>query len=263
MPAPSSVLPAPAPAIVKFLPSYVGSKRFWLPALRHLTGRPFVELFAGSAVLSANLASTALLVDLDPVVCHVLSNFDEQKVPEVFTRADYYRVRFGTDWRNYLFCLQGMSYSGVFRYSDRGFNVPAKGGQYPTAPSVDEIRVRPAYLSALARWRALGATVRHGSYAEVTDAQIAALGTDVVVVLDPPYQGSRAAYNKPEANSIDYERYWSRVADLSSRFDLVLFDRESNLLQRGYPITATRKMRVNGARAGDIEAMSLVPRTSG
>ncbi len=250
----------PQQAIVRFLPSYVGSKRFWLPALRHLSGRPFAELFAGSAVLSANLASRALWVDLDPVVCHVLGSFHEQVVPEVFTREDYYRLRFDSDWQKYLFCLQAMSYSGVFRYSARGFNVPAKGGPHPTGKSINEVRVRPLYTAALARWHDLGAVVRQGSYAEVTDAEIAALGDNVVVVLDPPYHGSLAAYNRTDDKGIDYEHYWARVAELGTRFDLVLFDRESNLVERGYPITATRKMRVNGARAGDVEAMSILNR---
>ena len=72
-----------SPSPIRFLPSYVGSKRHWLPALDQFRGRPFVELFAGSAVLSANLASRALLVDSAPVVARILSRFPEQIVPTV------------------------------------------------------------------------------------------------------------------------------------------------------------------------------------
>lgn len=63
--------------MVKFLPSYVGSKRHWVSRLAQFKGMDFVELFAGSAILSANLAKTALLNDRDPVVSTILSRFDE------------------------------------------------------------------------------------------------------------------------------------------------------------------------------------------
>ena len=38
----------------KLLPSFVGSKAFWVDKLKRYEGRTFVELFAGSAVLSHN-----------------------------------------------------------------------------------------------------------------------------------------------------------------------------------------------------------------
>jgi len=239
---------------IRFLPSYVGSKRHWLPALEHLRGRPFVELFAGSAVLSANLASKALLVDFDPVVARILREFPEQIVPETFTRDDYYRVRFAPHWWRHVYALQSMSFSGAFRYSKNGFNVPAKGGSDSTKNKVNETHVRGSYERALERWSGLSPDVRCASYTSISNDDIAALGDDVVVVLDPPYEGSLAAYN---GNGFDYDEYWARVAEITSRFDVVLFDRESNLLTRGYPVTATRSMRVNGARGGENEGMSL------
>lgn len=240
---------------IRFLPSYVGSKRHWLPSLEHLRGRAFVELFAGSAVLSANLASRALLVDSDPMVARILGRFPEQIVPEVFTRDDYYRLRSSPDWWRHVYALQSMSFSGVFRYSKNGFNVPAKGGRDNTLNTVNEKHVRGAFERALERWEALSPTVRCASYATVTDDDIGAMGDDVVVVLDPPYEGSSAAYN---ANDFDYEKYWARVAGITSRFDTVLFDRESNLARHGYQIAGIRKMRVNGAKASDTEAISVI-----
>ena len=243
-----------SPSPIRFLPSYVGSKRHWLPTLEPLRGRPFVELFAGSAILSANLASRALLVDSDPVVARVLSRFPEQIVPKTFTRDDFYRVRSTPEWWRHAYALQSMSFSGVFRYSENGYNVPAKGGRHSSLNAVNETHVRDDYTLALGRWHDLSPDVRCTSYTTVTDDDIAALGDDVVVVIDPPYEGSAAAYN---AAGFDYDEYWARVAGLTARFDTVLFDRESNLRDRGYPVTATRKMRVNGARSGDSEAMSL------
>ena len=242
---------------VRFLPSYVGSKRHWLPTLQTLKGRPFAELFAGSAILSANLATKALLVDLDPVVARILSRFDEQEVPESFTRADYYRLRSEPDWWRHAYALQSLSYSGVFRYSKNGYNVPAKGGPDPEKNAKNEFHVRPAYERALTRWQELAPDVRCESYLDVTDADIAALGENVIVVLDPPYEGSQAAYN---GNGFDYDAYWARVRELTAKFDVLLFDRESNIEKHGYEVHATRRMRVNGARPGDSEALSVIPK---
>ncbi|WIB65668.1 DNA adenine methylase [Curtobacterium sp. MCBD17_040] len=246
---------------VRFLPSYVGSKRHWLPTLQTLKGRPFAELFAGSAILSANLASTALLVDLDPVVARILGRFDEQEVPETFTRDDYYRLRSDPQWWRYAYALQSLSYSGVFRYSKNGYNVPAKGGPDPVKNKVNEFHVRPAYLRALERWQELAPEVRCQSYLDITDRDIAALGEHVIVVLDPPYEGSQAAYN---GNGFNYDAYWNRVHELVAKFDVLLFDRQANIEKHGYEVSATRKMRVNGARPGDSEALSVIPKgTSG
>jgi site-specific DNA-adenine methylase len=242
---------------VRFLPSYVGSKRHWLPTLQPLAGRPFVELFAGSAILSANLASKALLVDLDPMVATILSRFDEQEVPETFTRDDYYRLRSAPDWWRHAYALQSLSYSGVFRYSKNGYNVPAKGGPDPAKNKKNEFHVRPAYDVALGRWRELAPDVRNVSYLDIPDADIAALGDNVIVVLDPPYEGSQAAYN---GNGFDYAAYWARVNELTAQFDVLLFDRQANIEGHGFEVHATRKMRVNGARPGDSEALTVIPK---
>lgn len=241
---------------IRFLPSYVGSKRAWVDRLTpDLQGRPIAELFCGSATLSANLASKALLVDLDPMVHTILSRFDEQIVPEVFTRADYYRLRGAEDWWRYAFCLTSISFSGVFRYSNAGFNVPAKGGADEQANPVNQWSLRPAYENALSRWRDLNPTVLHESYLDITGDRIEEhLGADAVVVLDPPYEGSKAAYN----TAFDYDAYWARAAELSNRFTTILFDRASNLTAQGYPLWGTRTMRVNGARAADQEGAALL-----
>jgi adenine-specific DNA methylase len=76
--------------MVKFLPSYVGSKAYWISYLNSYHDMDFVELFAGSSVLSANLAKTALLNDIDPYVYLMLSQFDKLVVPEVFTQKDVF-----------------------------------------------------------------------------------------------------------------------------------------------------------------------------
>lgn len=249
---------------IRFLPSYVGSKLHWVDKLSQLSGRPFAELFAGSSVLSANLASRALLVDLDPMLSRILARFDEQIVPQgPFTREDFFAVRKHDDWWRHAFCLQAMSFSGVFRYSKNGYNVPHKGGgragEPGRAPRYEALELRPLYDQALARWRELAPTVRQASYLDISSEDIAALGDDVVVVLDPPYEGSKASYNA----AFDYDAYWARAAELAQRFDVVLFDTAENLSRAGYTVSATRKMRVNGGRPGAVEAVAFAgpPRT--
>lgn len=74
----------PKTELIKFLPSYVGSKAYWVDKLLAYQGEEFVEVFCGSAVLSANLASKAVLNDLDPVIYKVLSQYEQQKVPKNF-----------------------------------------------------------------------------------------------------------------------------------------------------------------------------------
>lgn len=240
----------------------------WVEHLRpYFEGRPIVELFAGSAVLSANLASKALIVDYDEIVVRVLKNFDQQIVPEEFSREDYYKYRSVENWWQYLYCLQSMSFSGVFRYSKNGYNVPAKGGEDPSKNKVNVFYNRPSYERALERWRELAPDVRHCSYIDITDEEIAALGDDVLVILDPPYgdgeeQKSQAAYNDTAAQlkndeGFDFDTYWKRAEEIVSKFDTILFDRKYNLERNGYHVDAVRKMRVNGARPGDVEAMSV------
>lgn len=253
--------------LIRFLPSYVGSKRAWIPHLQEFQGRPIVEMFSGSGVISANLASQAILVDLDPIVAKVLSRFDEQIVPVEFTRDDYYRTRKLENWWQYLYCLQSMSYSGVFRYSKNGYNVPAKGGEDPEKNKVNTFNNLPSYEAALTRWRELKPDVRQCSYLDITDEEIAALGADVLVILDPPYgdgetQKSQASYNDSttqtkKGEGFDFDAYWLRAEELVSKFDVILFDRQYNLERNGYHVDGVRKMRVNGSRPGDVEAMSV------
>jgi hypothetical protein len=119
--------------LIKFFPSFVGSKAQWIKheKLREATGlreNHIVELFCGSAVISASLAKSSLLVDIDPIICKVLTRFDEQIVPEVFTVEDYFEKREAENWWQYTYCLQKMSFSGVFRYNaaKNKYNVPIK-----------------------------------------------------------------------------------------------------------------------------------------
>jgi len=230
---------------IRFLPSYVGSKQYWVSRLQDiLDGRPIVELFAGSAVLSANFATRCILVDTDPMVTRILENFDKQIVPEVFTQEDYFAVRASKEWWRYAYCLQKMSFSGVFRYSKNGYNVPVK-------KNIQQISVRADYDRALKRWIELSPFVLNTSYTNVSYELINLLGDDVVVVLDPPYEDSQAHYNR---DGFNYTEYWSKVKSLRESFDVLAFDRESNIIRQGFEVSDTRKMRVNGAREGDSEA---------
>jgi site-specific DNA-adenine methylase len=225
--------------LLKFLPSYVGSKSHWVPSLLEFKGQPFVELFCGSAVLSANLAKTAVLNDIDPFVCKILRGFCGLTVPEVFTAADYAEKRKGDEWWKYAYCLQKMSFSGVFRYSKTGYNVPPK--------NILEIRIRKDYERAVARYQELQPTIAEGSYLDFPFADL----KDKVVVLDPPYEGSKANYN----TKFDYRRYWDFVLCLEGwARAIILFDSVRNMPFRG----VTREMVVNGKYDGDTERMCIL-----
>lgn len=231
--------------IIKFFPSYVGSKAYWIPQLQEFKGRHFIEPFAGSAVISANLASSAVLNDLDPMVSMILTRFDEQIVPESFGREDYFSVRKRSDWWRYTFCLQKLSYSGVFRYSKNGFNVPIKAD--------GPVHLQEHYAHALARWKELSPTVLNGQYYDVEPY----IREDSVIIMDPPYQTAKASYN----TTFDYDQYWKYVEKWSSMCDtMIIFDFVDNLPSA--PV-ATRKTRVNGARNGNIEGMIIQKREKG
>jgi hypothetical protein len=172
-----------------------------------------------------------------------LRRFDEQIVPEVFTEEDYFRVRGEPDWWRYLYCLQRMSFSGVFRYSKNGYNVPAKKG-------IESISVQKEYNLALERWRTLNPVVFNTNYANI--GHYAADGR--VVILDPPYEGSQASYNA----EFSYGAYWNFVDSLKHRAKaIVIFDRLVNLESRGIVPLATRSMRVTGHYDGDVEAIGI------
>jgi site-specific DNA-adenine methylase len=245
---------------VRLLPSYAGSKSHWIHRLEHLRGRNIVELFAGTGSISVNYAANALLVELDPQLARILSRYDELDVPEVFTRDDYYAVRGRADWWRYAYCLSAMAFSGLFRYSDKGFNATHKGGgagKPGTSPRHEAMRLQPEYERALAAWRRLTPTVLNVSYADVTDEQITAVGERPLVILDPPYEGTRTPYNDKHGG-FDYAAYWARARELAQRFDVIIFDTAGNLERAGYPVHGTRTMKMNGARAAEAEAVSFV-----
>jgi site-specific DNA-adenine methylase len=231
--------------MVKFFPSFVGSKAFWVPRLSQFKGRRFVEPFCGSAVLSANLASSTILNDLDPYVTLILKNFLNLEVPEVFTAKDYFEVRVRPDWWRWAFCLQKMSFSGVFRYSRNGYNVPIK-------KDLESIAVREDYEAACKRWLNLRPEVHFGSYLSISLTSL----EGAVVVFDPPYENSKASYN---SKSFDYNAYWEYVEQARKVADVVVFDSADNLLSR-YPDVEMqfRKMRVNGRYKGGQEALALL-----
>jgi site-specific DNA-adenine methylase len=229
---------------IKFLPSYVGSKKYWISQLQQFKGEDFIEPFCGSAVLSANLAKTAILNDTDKYIYLILNNFDKLIVPETFTQKDYFRIRNNEEWWKYIYCLQKMSFSGVFRYSKNGYNVPVK-------PLVDNIKVRPDYEIALSRWKELKPLVLNQDYTKLT----ADYFKDRVVVFDPPYSESSVSYCK---NSFDYTIYWDFVYNtLRVAKACIIFDKLSNLTSRQIPIVDTRKMRVNGQQKGNLEALAI------
>ena len=75
-----------------------------------------------------------------------------------------------------------------------------------------------------------------------------------MVVLDPPYEDSQASYN----GAFNYDDYWQYVEKIKKVAKvIIIFDRQKNLLAHGVPVIGTRKMRVNGGREGDIEAIGI------
>lgn len=248
---------------LRLLPSYAGSKSHWIHRLEHLRGRNIVELFAGTGSIALNYASNALLVELDPQLARILKHYDELIVPEVFTRQDYYDVRGREDWWRYAYGLSAMAFSGLFRYSDRGFNATHKGGgpgKPGTSPRHEAMQLRPEYERALARWTELRPAVINTSYAQIGFPTIASVGEDPIVILDPPYEGTKTPYNDKHGG-FDYDAYWARARKLAEHFDVIIFDTAGNLERAGYPVHGTRTMKMNGARAAEAEAVSFV--TSG
>lgn len=236
--------------MIKFLPSYVGSKKQWVDRLAPLfKGEEFIEYFCGSAILSANLASKAILNDTDPFIYKILKNFNKQIVQETFSSHDYYRVRSAPDWWRYAYCLQRMSFSGVFRYSNNGYNVPIKKSK--DGEPIGPVSVVEEYAEALARWEELKPIVTDMNYSELPYG----LAHGRVAILDPPYDGSQAAYN---LSSFSYGAYWNFVDGLKHHAKaIVIFDRLSNLEQRGITPLDTRSMRVAGHYDGDTEAVGV------
>lgn len=210
-----------------------------------------VELFAGSAVISANLASTALLVDLDKHLTTVLRNYDHLFVPETFTAEQYDRARAGTgDWWRSAYYLSAMARGGIWRHSARsGFNVQARN---------DSTRsMRDTYERNLARWQELKPVVRHGSYLDLSIDDIGCFHDNPLIVLDPPYEGTTAAYNR---DTFDYSAYWQHVATLGEHFDLLIFDLTENLARAGYqPTGEPMPLRRQNGSVQRFEGMAFVP----
>jgi len=236
------------PKLVKFLPSYVGSKACWVEKLGRYRGRDFVEFFAGSAVLSANLARRTVLNDLDPFLHRYFREYERQPLVETFTAEDYFEKRPLEDWHRWLYYLQKMSFSGVYRHSRNGYNVPIKSDYKPDG----FVRVKDELERSIARFRELAPTLHSLDYADVPLPEMLD-----VAILDPPYQSKKAAYN---AASFDYERYWDFVRGCIDSFKVVIvFDWDKNMDERlpgrNYD---TRKMRVNGKYKGATEAMCVI-----
>lgn len=231
--------------MVNFLPSYVGSKKRWVENLSEFRGDKLVEPFCGSAVLSSNLASKCILNDKDKYIYNILSRFDELIVPDVFTRDDYFSVRTQSDWWKYAFCLQRMSFSGVFRHSKNGYNVPIKAG-------IESVSLKKTYEAALVRWRNLKPIVTNGDYQSVLSRNL----KGHVIILDPPYEGSQASYNNTSWNPAEYERFITECKKAKPKA-LIVFDRAFNLKKMDILINSTQNMRVNGKYDGDEEAMAI------
>lgn len=214
-----------------------------------------VELFAGSAVISANLASSALLVDLDLPLTRVLAQYDRLYVPEQFTAEQYDLARSGTgDWWRSAYYLSAMARGGIWRHSRKGgFNVQARN---------DSTRsMRPQYLDALARWQELKPLVIHGSYDDLSMDDIAAWQENPLVVLDPPYEDTSAAYNR---DTFDYRAYWRHVATLNQHFDVLLFDLTENLTRAGYqPTGEPMPLRRQNGSQQRFEGMCFLHRGEG
>lgn len=233
--------------LVKFLPSYVGSKACWIGKLEQYRGRDFVEFFAGSGVISANLASQATLNDSDPFLHAYFRQYESQPIVKAFTGRGYFAKRSRSDWWKWLYYLQKMSFSGVYRWGRNGYNVPIKP-EYKSKP----VRLADEIERSIGRFKSLSPSLHNLDYLDVPMPE-----NPDVAVLDPPYQFKQKTWSAP---SIDYEQYWGFVRRCMDSFRVVIvFDWEENMRER-LPDRAydTRKMRVNGARKGALEAMCVV-----
>ena len=237
--------------LIKFLPSYVGSKAYWVKALERYRGRSFVEFFAGSAVLSANLAGRAVLNDSDPFLHKYFLEYESQPVVETFTDADYFARRTQEDWWRWLYYLQKMCFSGVYRHSKNGYNVPIKP-EYKSKPA----RLKGDIERSINRFRELDPVLLDLNYLNVPMPW-----RPDIAILDPPYESKKAAYNAPP---FDYGQYWDFVHRCIGLFRVVIvFDWDRNMRKhlpgRSYE---TRNMRVNGKYEGAKEAMCVIDNDS-
>lgn len=227
--------------------NYIGNKARWAPRLERFRGERFVEPFAGSAALSFELAGAAFWNERDPCLAWILSSYDQQEVPEVFTVADYDSVRYRPDWWRWSFCLQKLAFASEFRHGSANFAVPPDRRRPPR-------RFRWEYEENLARWRELAPEVRCGDWADVSWERY----KGAVVVFDPPYGGSVVAYG--HSKPMDVERYWRTVDAVSCLAKATLvFDFEATLRDRFPGVELqTRAMRPVGDRAKNVEAMAVL-----
>ena len=227
--------------MIKFLPSFVGSKSHWVSRLQDYNGYDFIELFAGSAVLSANLARHAILNDSDIYLYKYYSSYQDLPIIDVFTKDNYFDYRSRSDWYMFLYYLQKMSFSGVYRWSKNGYNVPIKKDN-------NVIMISDNLKHAKNRFKILNPKLYCLPYNEVDLPDL----SKWVIILDPPYEHSKADYNK---QSFDYHVYWEFVGKIIKKAkSIILFDTCSNM---PFNKIQTRKMVVNGKYGGNIESMFI------
>lgn len=227
---------------IRLLPSYVGSKLYWLDYLKNrpLDYTKVVELFSGSAVLSFNLSNDIVLNDVDKYLISFINNFNEARIKEPFTVDDYYKYRAAPDWHMWLFCLQKMSFSGVYRWSKNGYNVPPK-------KSLKSVSVIAEYLDAREAYNKKKIKTYCSSYLEVPATEYQNAG----LILDPPYENSKAAYNR----QFDYHQYWEfvRLTEGWASY-IILFDANCNM---PFPSNGVRTMTVNGKHSSSKEGVFI------
>lgn len=233
---------------MKILPSYLGGKGRWVSRLSQFKGKRMVEPFAGSAAISFALAGPdPLWNEIDSVLVHILSHFDQQEVPEVFTLADYYEKRKRSDWWKWSFCLQRFAYAGIFRHKmDGGFNVPPD-------KRIEAVMLRSAYEEALAHWRELRPRVTCGDWTKVPVQEY----VDAVVILDPPFKNSHVPYCHVE----DYRVFWNAVDKIVEVAEAVVVFEYADVLERFYPgkEIVSRLSRPNGKKQARLEGMVILP----
>ena len=232
--------------LTKFLPSYVGSKAQWVEKLEQYRGRDFVEFFAGSAAISAGLANHAVLNDSDRFLHAYFREYERQPIVETFTDKGYFAKRSQKTWFRYLYYLQKMAFSGVYRWSKNGFNVAIKKEYKSNA-----VHLKDDVERSIERFKALHPSLHNLDYADVPIPE-----NPDVAVLDPPYESKQAAYNSAR---FDYARYWDFVHKCMDVFRVVIiFDCDVNMRAHGFNDYDTRKMRVNGKHKGALEAMCII-----
>jgi site-specific DNA-adenine methylase len=246
--------------LIRFLPSYTGGKSYWVPRLQQYKGRYFAEIFAGSAVLSANLAGRAWLNDTDPYVYRILRYYDQLQLVENFTPDDYHRLRSRDDWWKYTYMLQKHAFSGMFRYSGNGYNVPldkaAIGQEY-----------KEDFLAAQSRYRELAPRVTNQDYKHVLkillDKSEYWSESNPVIVIDPPYNDSWTedwTSGDSYHNNINYGHLYAfiRITAQKLKATWLIFGRSSHLREFQFDVIAERKMRINGKHGGDSEGLAII-----